>query len=247
VPGGGEFKTEKLKAQAALSVAALKGVSIDVLYWHAADRATPFEESLKAMDELHKQGVFKEFRLSNHLSWEVAEIVTICRQRGWVQPTVYQGVYNALDRVVEEELIPCLRKFGIRFAAYSPLAGGLLTGFHLENPELLAKNGRFDPKSFAAVFYGPRYAHSKPVLERVKSLAEKHGLTLTECGVRWIVHHSKLRPEDHGVIYGGNLEQIRTALDAHAKGPLPEDIVKEFEDSWDNELKGKVPTYAPML
>jgi hypothetical protein len=49
--------------------------------------------------------------------------------------------------------------------------GGLLTGFHLENPELLAKNGRFDPKSFAAVFYGPRYAHSKPVLERVKSLA----------------------------------------------------------------------------
>jgi hypothetical protein len=49
--------------------------------------------------------------------------------------------------------------------------GGLLTGFYLENPELLSKNIRFDPKSLSGSFYGPRYAHSKPVLERVKALA----------------------------------------------------------------------------
>lgn len=83
----------------------------------------------------------KEFGLSNYNSWEVAEIYYIAKSHGWVLPTVYQGVYNALQRSVETEcapflsdtvkrltsfplsrLIPCLRKFGIRFYAYSPLA-----------------------------------------------------------------------------------------------------------------------------
>lgn len=42
-------------------------------------------------------------------------MVTICRANGWIQPTAYQGVYNAIQRAVEPELFPCLRKFGISF------------------------------------------------------------------------------------------------------------------------------------
>ncbi|KAI0026970.1 aflatoxin B1-aldehyde reductase [Vararia minispora EC-137] len=247
-PGEGGLKPEKLRAQVAESLAALNGVPIRVLYWHAPDRLTPFEESLEAMNELHKQGVFQEFGLSNALSWEVAEVVTICRERGWVRPTVYQGIYNALDRVIEDELLPCLRKFGIRFAAYSPLAGGILTGFHLNSPEALDKNKRFNPAHPGiSGFYRPRYAHSAPTLQRVKVLAERHGLTLEECGVRWIVYHSKMTPEDHGVIYGASTtERLQSVLSHHAKGPLPEEIVKEFEESWTNELKGWVPSYSPI-
>lgn len=53
---------------------------------------------------------------------QVAEIVTICRANGYIPPTVYEGIYNFLDRTIEAELIPCLRKFGIKFVAYSALA-----------------------------------------------------------------------------------------------------------------------------
>ena len=53
-------------------------------------------------------------------SWEVAEIVQICRARGYVQPTVYQGMYNTVHRRVEPELFPCLRKFGLSFYAFNP-------------------------------------------------------------------------------------------------------------------------------
>ena len=77
------------------------------------------------------------------MAFEVAEVVRICRRRGFVAPTVYQGRYNLLDRGAEAEyvapslrrvdamtadhrymtrLFPCLRKFGIKFAAYSVLA-----------------------------------------------------------------------------------------------------------------------------
>ena len=48
-------------------------------------------------------------------SWEVAELVGICRANGYLQPTAYQGIYNAIHRGAELELFPCLRKFGIAF------------------------------------------------------------------------------------------------------------------------------------
>lgn len=57
----------------------------------------------------------ESFLLQNFYSWEVAEMVMICRANGWIQPTAYQGVYNAIHRAVEPELFPCLRKFGISF------------------------------------------------------------------------------------------------------------------------------------
>jgi aflatoxin B1 aldehyde reductase len=52
--------------------------------------------------------------------WEVAEIVGICKQHGYVQPAVYQGIYNAIHRDVEPELFPALRKFGIAFYEFNP-------------------------------------------------------------------------------------------------------------------------------
>lgn len=52
--------------------------------------------------------------------WEVAEIVGICKANGYIQPTVYQGLYNAIHRAVEPELLPCLRKFGIALYEFNP-------------------------------------------------------------------------------------------------------------------------------
>jgi aryl-alcohol dehydrogenase-like predicted oxidoreductase len=52
--------------------------------------------------------------------WEVAEMCLIARQNGWIQPTAYQGIYNAIHRAVEPELFPCLRKFGISFYEFNP-------------------------------------------------------------------------------------------------------------------------------
>ena len=53
-------------------------------------------------------------------SWEVAELVGICRANGYLQPSAYQGIYNAIHRGAEPELFPCLRKFGIAFYEFNP-------------------------------------------------------------------------------------------------------------------------------
>jgi hypothetical protein len=72
---------------------------VDIFYLHAADRNTNFAETLEACNTLHKEGKFKELGVSNFTSYEVAEAVMICTERGWVRPTIYQGMYNAISEL----------------------------------------------------------------------------------------------------------------------------------------------------
>ena len=70
---------------------------VDIFYLHAPDRQNNFAETLEELNKLHKEGKFKELGLSNFTSYEVAECVMICNERGWVKPTIYQGMYNAIS------------------------------------------------------------------------------------------------------------------------------------------------------
>ena len=78
-------------------------------------------------------------------SWEVAEIVGICKANGYIQPTAYQGIYNAIHRKVEPELFPCLRKYGIAFYEFNPLGGGFFTGRYSSMQDSAEPGSRFDP------------------------------------------------------------------------------------------------------
>ena len=79
------------------SLSELGAECVDIFYLHAPDRSVPFEETLEACNELHREGKFIELGLSNFAAWEVAEVVMTCRKNGWVQPTVYQAMYNAIS------------------------------------------------------------------------------------------------------------------------------------------------------
>jgi aflatoxin B1 aldehyde reductase len=93
----GLHKPDVLKAKVAESLKELQTDQVDIFYLHAADRSVPFAETLEAVNELHKEGKFVQFALSNFTSFEVAEIVITCKERGWVRPTLYQAMYNAIS------------------------------------------------------------------------------------------------------------------------------------------------------
>jgi aflatoxin B1 aldehyde reductase len=93
----GMHKKDQLKGFCNKSLSELGTDCLDIFYLHAPDRSVPFEETLEACNELHKEGKFVELGLSNFAAWEVAEIVITCRKNGWVQPTVYQAMYNAIS------------------------------------------------------------------------------------------------------------------------------------------------------
>lgn len=64
----------------------------------------PFEVTLEECNKLHKEGKFIRLGLSNFTAFEVAEIVIMCKERGWVRPTIYQGMYNAISKLASAEI-----------------------------------------------------------------------------------------------------------------------------------------------
>ena len=133
----GGFKKGLLKDQAEDSYTALGVDSIELFYLHWPDKGASMEEALEQVECLHREGRFKKFGLSNFSAEEVSRISEYMARRGWVLPSVFQGLYNPVTRGVESALFPVLREHGMSFYAYNPLAGGLLTGKHKFDMESL--------------------------------------------------------------------------------------------------------------
>ena len=197
-----------------ISMKSLKTDKVDLWYLHAPDRSVPYEVTLKAVNDLYQEGYFKRFGLSNYMAWEVAQICELCRTKGWKQPDVYQGVYNALHRAVEPELFPCLRYYGMAFYAYNPLAGGYLTSrYKREDKDGDTAGSRFDTGKWQGRSYRNRYFHDEyfDALDVLRPVARKHGLSEAECALRWMNHHSKVRRE-HGdaIIIGASSTKVKS-------------------------------------
>ncbi|XP_004592478.2 aflatoxin B1 aldehyde reductase member 2-like [Ochotona princeps] len=237
---GKTLKPDSVRNQLETSLKRLQCARVDIFYLHMPDHNTPIEETLHACNELHKEGKFVELGLSNYAAWEVAEICTLCKKNGWIQPTVYQGVYSAITRQAEKELFPCLRHFGLRFYAYSPLVGGLLTGkYQYEDKEEKKPKGRYFGNPWAEYFRSTYWKeeHFKGIALVQKALQAAYGSSMpsmTSAAIRWVYHHSQLKGA-HGdaVILGmTSLQQLEMNLAAVKEGPLKSEVVEAFEQAW---------------
>jgi aflatoxin B1 aldehyde reductase len=163
--------------------------------------------------------------LPPHLS-QVAEVCLICKYKGYVRPTLYQGAYNAINRTPEYDLVPTLRRHGLDWVVYNPLAGGMLTGRFLSKSD--EKTGRFAGEGVAEL-YAKRcviLGHSlRPheltltdhllrywkdqtfaALNIINEAAKKSGIKMTELAIRWVQHHSALKMRSDGGNDGESLD-----------------------------------------
>jgi aflatoxin B1 aldehyde reductase len=215
--------------------------SVNILYFHFPDQKTPIAEALETCAELYDKGKFNEFGLSNFPSWLVADVWHLCKKYGCPQPTVYQGMYNALCRNVEDELFPALRYFGIRFYAFNPLAGGLLTGKYLSYEDVPIP-GRFSRlQSYRERYWKKSYFKA---LNLILIKCKEEGLLPVETAFRWLVHHSFLNKEkDDGIVLGvSKQEQMEQNIKYVSKDILPESILIAYNEAWD-EAKKESPVY----
>ncbi|KAI7849550.1 Aldo/keto reductase [Circinella umbellata] len=242
----GDHEPEKLKKFFYTSLEKLKLKKVDIFYLHAPDHATPIEDTLGAVQELYKEGLFERFGLSNYAAWQVSAIYEIMKCKNWVLPSVYQGMYNALTRDVEHELFKCLEKYKIIFNAYNPLAGGLLSP-HYEDLQTRVENySRFDPNTSQGQQYRDRYWNQIyfEAVSKVHEVAKQNGLSPTDIALRWMVHHSELNAaKGDGIIIGvSSLAHCEQNLKAVEQGPLPQFIVDALDKAWEIAVV-KVPPY----
>ena len=228
--------TGKLDADAAYmqlntSLERLNLPSVDTVFLHFPDPATPVESVLCAMADMHDQGKFRELGLSNFPAWMVADVWHICKEHGWILPTVYEGVYNPLTRGAEAELNDCLNRYGLRFYAYNPTMGGLLTGKYKSVDEA-PTDGRFTHRPG---YQGKYWKKSNfDALDVIREAIEPHGMSMIEATYRWMAYHSMLSNDrgDAILIGASKLNHLVENLNTVKAGPLPEDVIKAFDQAW---------------
>lgn len=218
--------------------------SVDTVYLHFPDPATPVSSVLQAMNELHEQGKFRELGLSNFPAWMIADVWHICDKNGWIKPTVYEGIYNPLTRNAEIELNDCLNAFGMRFYAYNPLAGGLLTGRYGSFEES-PSDGRFTHRPNYQNRYWKKSFFDAVTL--LKSISKKHGITVIEAVYRWLAYHSMLNEKrgDSIIIGASKLGHLKQNMEAVKAGSLPEELLRAFDTAW-KMCKADSPNYFTL-
>jgi len=165
----------------------------------------------------------------------VVEIAQYCQTQGYVLPSVYQGVYNALNRTAEYELVPVLRNYGIKYYTHGSLASGFLTGKYQRGIDPVKGVDRF-AQSRRIEQYQERYLHRDEMfdaLDAITTAAEVAGLTTLEAAIRWTQHHSAVDGTlgDAVLIGVSRLEQLEPVMAASTKGPLPMTVVEAFEQA----------------
>ncbi|KAI1162671.1 NADP-dependent oxidoreductase domain-containing protein [Nemania serpens] len=249
VPGGfvpGSLEPGRLVADFHASLKSLGLTKIDTLFIHGPDPSLPLAPALQALDSLHRQGFFARLGLSNYKADDVVVVHKLCTENGWNPPTVYQGNYSAFTRRQESEILPTLRKLGMSFSAYSPLAGGFLARRSLGELTAQETGGRFyvdptDPegRKGGLGLYREMFS-SRPALVQAlaewSSIADAAGCSSpAEMAVRWIVWDSALEADrgDRVTCGATHLDQLRNMVRWIEKGSLGPDTCAKIDVLWE--------------
>ena len=101
---------------------------IDLFHIHGLDPITPIEETMRALDDLVRQGHVRYIGLSNWSAWTIMKALGIAEKQGWTRPATLQAYYTIAGRDLEREIMPLLAAEKLGLMVWSPLAGGLLSG-----------------------------------------------------------------------------------------------------------------------
>src|SRR5215813_7050656 len=169
--------------------ASLKRLQTDYidLYWvHAWDQITPVEEVMRGLDDLVRQGKVIYVGISDAPAWWIAQANTLANLRGWSPFIGLQIEYSLIERTVERELIPMAKALNIGVTAWSPLAGGVLTGkYHgVEADNQKGEPGRMSDGMMKGFL--PEQKRAERVVAAVKTVADEVGSSLAQVALAWL-------------------------------------------------------------
>ncbi len=188
---------------------------LDVLFVHTFDPETPMDETLRALDQLVRQGKVLYTGVSNWAAWQIALSLGVSACEGLASFGCIQPMYNLVKRQAEVEILPLAAAEGLGVISYSPLGGGLLTGKYATamKPDV----GRLVDNTMYATRYGvPGYYETA---ERFTALAREQGVAPATLAVAWVASHPAITAP---IIGARNLDQLADSLAASAFEMTPE-------------------------
>jgi aryl-alcohol dehydrogenase-like predicted oxidoreductase len=199
------------------SLARLSTDRIDVYFIHHFDPFTPMEESLRALDDLMRQGKVLYLGASNWAAWQVAKALGVSEARGLARFECLEPMYNLVKRQAEVEILPLAVSEGLGVIPYNPLAAGLLTGKYVggASPE----KGRIkDNKMYNTRYSDPVYYE---VATRFTDYAAKIGVHPVSLAVRWVASHPGVTAP---IVGARSVEQLKASLASVAIDVTPQQL-----------------------
>ncbi len=158
------------------------------LYWvHIWDQITPVEEVMRGLDDLVRAGKILYTGISDAPAWWIAQANTLAHLRGWSPFVGLQIEYSLVERTVEREMVPMAQALNIGVTAWSPLAGGVLTGkYHGQGP---AEAGRMSTDMMKGFLPDQQ---EQPRIDRivaaVRTVADETGRSMAQVALAWLRH-----------------------------------------------------------
>ncbi len=216
---------------------------IDLYQIHANDPVTPIDETLRALDDLVRQGLVRYVGVSNWAAWKIAKALGISEARGYARFDTLQAYYSIAGRDLERELVPLINEEKLGLMVWSPLAGGLLSGKF--GPGAAApENARRKDFDFPPVDVERGWA----CVAAMREIGETHGVSVARVALAWLL----AQPHVMSVIIGAkttaqlddNLAAVNLVLSAAEMARLDEvsRLPPEYP-GWmlDRQSSGRVP------
>jgi aryl-alcohol dehydrogenase-like predicted oxidoreductase len=180
---------------------------IDIYFIHKMDVHTPLEETLRAFDDLQRQGKILHPAISNAAAWQVEKALGISLRERFSPIACIQPMYNLVKRQAEVEILPMAETEHLGVLTYSPLAAGLLTGkyAHSKGHEV----GRIGTNSmYSRRYQDPQYFQTA---DKFVAFAHDYGFDPVALAVAWVMTHPAVTAP---LIGARNIEQLKASLAA---------------------------------
>jgi aryl-alcohol dehydrogenase-like predicted oxidoreductase len=189
---------------------------IDLYQMHHIDRETPWEEVWQAMEVLVQQGKVLYVGSSNFAGWNIAQASETAKARNFMGLVCEQSLYNLNARMVELEVIPACRNYGLGLIPWSPLAGGLLGGA-LEKAEVGRRAGERMQESVE---------QNRDKLEKYENLCKKMGEKPADVALAWLLNNPVVTAPIIGPRTLDQLQGSLRSLEIH----LDDEVLKQLDE-----------------
>jgi aryl-alcohol dehydrogenase-like predicted oxidoreductase len=189
---------------------------IDLYQIHGFDRTTPVEETVRALEDLVRQGHVRYVGCSNWPAWQIMKALGIADHRGWTRFATLQAYYTIAGRDLEREIVPLLADQKVGLMVWSPLAGGLLSGKY-------DRDGKGPDGSRRATFDFPPVNRDRAFdcVDAMRPIAAAHGVSVARVALAFVLQRAFVM----SVIVGAKtVEQLDDNLAATELRLTPEEI-----------------------
>ncbi len=207
--------------QISLSLERLQTDHIDLYQIHATDSVTPVEETMRALDDITRQGMVRYVGVSNWQAWKIMKAQGVSAHHGWARFETLQAYYSIAGRDLEREIVPLLNDQKIGLMVWSPLAGGLLSGKF--GP---GSNGPEGARRVAFDFPPVDKDRAWKCIDAMREIGNARGVSVARVALAYVL----AKPFVTTVIIGAKtMEQLDDNLEA-AKFSLTVDEMKSLDE-----------------